>query len=130
MNGQGLRCGCRAIFIVRSMTLRMRKIGHLTARSSRCFALCCCRVLRVMVDVNSAVADLGAKSHNGGARLLRLPAVCERTGLKKTQLYELMKTKSFPSSIKLGARTTVWSAETVDAWIDDRIVAATTPRGA
>ena len=80
--------------------------------------------------MTSEAPDRGALSRDGSARLLRLPAVCERTGLKKSQLYALMKTKSFPSSIKLSARTTVWSAATVDAWIDGRIVAAETSQGA
>lgn len=56
--------------------------------------------------------------------LLRLPDVCSRTGLKKTQLYGLMKVGRFPHSIKLGVRTAVWSSRAIDAWIGEQLEAA------
>lgn len=60
-------------------------------------------------------------SAHDAVSLLRLPDVCSRTGLKKTQLYGLMKSGMFPGSIKLGRRTTVWSSRAIDAWISARL---------
>jgi len=58
--------------------------------------------------------------------LLRLPAVLERTGLKRSALLLLMQRSNFPAPLKLGTRINVWPSSEVDAWVDDQI--ATLPR--
>jgi prophage regulatory protein len=47
-------------------------------------------------------------------RLLRLPAVLDRTGLSRSTLYA---TPDFPKSVKVGDRAVAWSEDEVDAWI-------------
>jgi prophage regulatory protein len=56
-------------------------------------------------------------------RLLRLPAVLDRTGSNATEIYEQMKSGAFPRSVPIGKRTVGWVEEEVDAWIESRIAA-------
>ena len=59
-----------------------------------------------------------------GERLLRLPEVESRTGLKKSAIYAGMKAGTFPECIKLSARAAAWPLSAVEAWITERIRAA------
>ena len=56
-------------------------------------------------------------------RLLRLPAVLERTGLGRSALYVLMKAREFPRPLRIGARAVAWLEDEVEEWIRKR------PRG-
>jgi prophage regulatory protein len=42
-------------------------------------------------------------------------------GLRKSSIYEKVKTGEFPSPVKLSRRAVCWPASSVDAWIADRI---------
>lgn len=53
-----------------------------------------------------------------GICLLPLPKVEERVGLKKSKIYELLKTGDFPQPIRLGRRNVRWRSDDVDSWID------------
>ncbi len=53
-------------------------------------------------------------------KILRLPAVLDRVGLKRSSVYQMMAEGTFPKSIKLGARAVGWSSESVDTWITQR----------
>jgi prophage regulatory protein len=57
-------------------------------------------------------------------RLLRRPAVTERTGLPKSTLYAMMKEGSFPKPRKLSANIVAWSEAEVSAWVAARLQAA------
>ena len=57
-------------------------------------------------------------------QFLRLPAVCLRTGLKRSQLYRLMAGGQFPKPIKLAERSAAWLDSDVDAWQKTRIAAS------
>jgi prophage regulatory protein len=57
-------------------------------------------------------------------RLLRLPAVEERTGLRKSSIYDAVKRGDFPAPIKLSRRAVCWPASAIDAWIKARIAGA------
>ena len=59
-----------------------------------------------------------------GERLLRLPDVEARTGLKKSAIYAGVKDKSFPEPCKLGPRAVAWPASAIDAWIAGKIAGA------
>lgn len=50
-------------------------------------------------------------------RLLRLPEVMERVGLKRTAIYQRMREGRFPQSRSLGSRCTVWVESEVNDWI-------------
>lgn len=52
-----------------------------------------------------------------GDRLLRLPEVMSRVGLKRSAIYQRMSEGRFPRSRSLGPRCTVWLEREVDAWI-------------
>ena len=64
-----------------------------------------------------------ASSLTPGERLLRLPDVEARTGLKKSAIYAGMKAipPTFPPCIKLGPRAAAWPSSAIDSWIADRI---------
>lgn len=54
-------------------------------------------------------------------RLLRLPDVMKKTGLKKSWIYQLISEGKFPRQIKLGDRSVAWLESEIDEWIDKRI---------
>jgi len=54
-------------------------------------------------------------------RVLRLPQVCNMTGLRRSFVYELQAERRFPQSIKLGARAVGWLEGEIQAWIAARI---------
>ena len=57
--------------------------------------------------------------------LLRLPAVCERTGLKRSSLYRLIAAGSFPRPIRItGTTISAWDSRAVDSWIRQQLSTA------
>ncbi len=56
-------------------------------------------------------------------KLLRLPRVEERTGLKKSSLYAGAKAGTFPAPVRLSARAVAWRESDIDRWIAARIKA-------
>ena len=67
--------------------------------------------------------------HDGGAivtpkkpgKLLRLPAVEERTGFKKSSVYAGVKAGTFPAPVRLSARAVGWREEDLDKWVSERV---------
>lgn len=53
-------------------------------------------------------------------RLLRLPEVCERIGLRRSTLYRMITLHNFPVPRKLGKKTVAWLECDVNAWIDSK----------
>jgi prophage regulatory protein len=59
-------------------------------------------------------------------RILRMPAVQAKTGLKHSRIYEEMaKTRAgegdFPLSVPLGPKSVGWLETELDQWIDRRV---------
>ncbi len=56
-------------------------------------------------------------------RLLRLPEVESRVGLRKSAIYEMSgrNPPAFPRPLKLSRRAVFWPASSIDAWVQDRI---------
>lgn len=54
-------------------------------------------------------------------KLLRLPAVEERTGLKKSTIYAGVKARTFPAPVRLSARAVAFREEEIDRWISERV---------
>jgi prophage regulatory protein len=52
-------------------------------------------------------------------RLLRLPEVISRVGLKRSSIYQRMSEGRFPKSRSLGPKCAVWVEAEIDAWIAD-----------
>lgn len=63
------------------------------------------------------------KTDSSRITLLRVPAVCGRTGLTRSGLYREIAAGNL-TPIKLGARAVAFSSLEVDSWIADRIDAA------
>ena len=64
--------------------------------------------------------DTGAEANaveSAPDRLIRLPEVMARVGLRRTAIYQRMREGRFPKSRSLGPRCTVWVEAEVDAWI-------------
>jgi len=53
-------------------------------------------------------------------RIIRLPAVIELVGLKRTAIYERIKMGDFPKPVKLG-RASGWVESEMQAWIETRM---------
>lgn len=53
-----------------------------------------------------------------GDRLLRLPEVMDRVGLKRTAIYQRMREGRFPMPRSLGPRCTVWLESELEDWIN------------
>ena len=55
------------------------------------------------------------------AKLIRLPAVENLTGLKRSSIYACMRAGTFPGSVRLSVRAVAWRESEVLAWCADRI---------
>lgn len=53
-------------------------------------------------------------------RILRLPAVEDVTGIKKTKIYDEIKNGRFPQPVRLGTRSVGWLADEIQDWISAR----------
>jgi prophage regulatory protein len=53
---------------------------------------------------------------SGELRYLRLPEVMKRTGLCRSQLYNMMAKDQFPKPIKEG-RASLWPSTTFEQWM-------------
>jgi prophage regulatory protein len=54
-------------------------------------------------------------------KLIRLPRVEDRTGLKKSSIYAGVKARTFPAPVRLGgARAVAWKESEIDRWIAER----------
>lgn len=63
------------------------------------------------------------QSNGAPVRLIRLPEVCKRVGLKRATIYALMGDGKFPRQRKLAGNSVAWVDREVDAWIAERIAA-------
>jgi len=50
-------------------------------------------------------------------RLLRLPEVMHRVGLKRSAIYQRMSEGRFPKSRSLGPKCAVWVESEIDEWV-------------
>ena len=66
----------------------------------------------------------GASSKSDDVAFLRLPQVKAITGLSKSSLYALIREKSFPAPVRLGARAVAWIRSEVNQWASERVHAS------
>jgi prophage regulatory protein len=57
-------------------------------------------------------------------RLLPLPAVMERTSLKRASLYAAIDRGEFPKPVRIGANRVAWPESVISAWIAEKIALA------
>ncbi len=62
--------------------------------------------------------------HTAKLRILRLPDVLNKVGLKRSTLYDLIGEGDFPKQVQLGERTVGWLESEVEGWIEKRIKAS------
>jgi len=55
-------------------------------------------------------------------KILRLRQVKEITGISRSSIYLRMKDGTFPQSVSLGPRAIGWSSNSIDQWVNDRII--------
>ena len=53
-------------------------------------------------------------------RIIRLPEVLRITGLSRASIYRLVRSGTFPPSVKLTARTIGWYSTDIETWIAAR----------
>lgn len=58
-------------------------------------------------------------------RLLRLPAVCEQTGLRRSSLYRAISRGELDPGIPISPRCVAWPQTVVDEFVNKKISAAT-----
>ena len=58
---------------------------------------------------------------NAHFKVLRLPQVCEVTGLRRSMIYQLEAEQRFPRRIKIGVRAVGWIQGEVQQWVVQRI---------
>lgn len=66
---------------------------------------------------DSAGADQASPQVAPPARLLRLPEVIDRVGLRRSAIYERMSEGRFPKSRSLGPKCAVWVEAEIEEWI-------------
>jgi prophage regulatory protein len=57
-------------------------------------------------------------------QILRLPQVCNVTGLRRSMIYQLEAEQRFPKRIKIGIRAVGWIESEVQIWVSKRIAAS------
>jgi prophage regulatory protein len=62
-------------------------------------------------------------------KILRLPQVCEVTGLCRSMIYQLEADLRFPKRVKIGIRAVGWLDNEVNAWLVLRIAASRSSPG-
>ena len=66
---------------------------------------------------DGASADQASPLGSPPARLLRLPEVINRVGLRRSAIYQRMSEGRFPKSRSLGPKCTVWVEAEIDEWV-------------
>lgn len=54
-------------------------------------------------------------------RLLRLPEVILKVGIKKDSIYKRMAKNEFPKPVSLGGRAVAWVGSEIDQYISDKV---------
>jgi len=65
-------------------------------------------------------------TNDGSLKILRLPQVCEVTGLCRSMIYQLEADLRFPQRVKIGIRAVGWLDKEVNAWLIKRIALSRT----
>ena len=84
-------------------------------------------VIATKTSESHAAAKSGHRASSIGLDeviFLRLPAVKAVTGLSKSSLYALIRERSFPAPVRLGARAVAWVRSEVRQWAAERVNAS------
>ncbi len=61
-------------------------------------------------------------------RILRLPQVVERVGVRRATIYNMVREGRFPPARKLGPNAVGWASEDIEEWVRSREVGGGRPR--
>ena len=76
------------------------------------------------VDARLAAVALPTRcGSQNSIRILRLPEVVDRVGLKRASIYLRVAHGSFPKQISLGVRAVGWLESEIDTWLAARVSA-------
>lgn len=65
-----------------------------------------------------------AKEKRDNLKILRIAAVEDKTGRKKSWIYAAVRAGTFPAPISLGGRASGWVSTDIDDWLEQRIAAS------
>ncbi|PEQ10333.1 hypothetical protein B2G71_22760 [Novosphingobium sp. PC22D] len=65
-----------------------------------------------------SVSATPTSSSDRPTRMLRLPEVMHRVGIRRSTIYKRMSEGSFPTPKHLGPRCVAWLETDIDEWID------------
>lgn len=68
-------------------------------------------------QIEADATTIGVMTCSAQDRLIRLPEVMARVGLRRTAIYQRMREGRFPKSRSLGPRCTVWVEAEINGWI-------------
>ena len=57
----------------------------------------------------------------GTQKFIRLPTVIDRTGYRRTSIYEKIAEGTFPRPVQLGPRAVAWLSSEIDYWMQERV---------
>lgn len=63
-------------------------------------------------------------------RILRLPAVQDKTGIRRDSIYRGAREGWFPKPVKLTERCSGWFEDEIDRWLAERAAQRTAPNSA
>jgi prophage regulatory protein len=69
---------------------------------------------------------IASPTTQGSLKILRLPQVCEVTGLCRSMIYQLEADLRFPQRVKIGIRAVGWLDNEVNAWLIRRVALSRT----
>jgi prophage regulatory protein len=58
---------------------------------------------------------------DGPIKVLRLPQVCDLTGLCRSMIYQMEADERFPKRVKIGIRAVGWLEAEIQAWLRVRV---------
>jgi prophage regulatory protein len=69
-----------------------------------------------------------SRQNASASKLLRLPAVTARVGMRRTSIYALIKAGKFPSPVKIG-KASAWVDDEITQWIEELKIERTAAKG-
>lgn len=96
------------------------QIGRLTPAHKQLIALVAKRAYESLKKRNQQASNAASQPQSPSKRILRLRDVEQKVGLRKAQIYGLMKTGEFPAVVKLTARTSGWMEHEINNWLLSR----------
>lgn len=70
---------------------------------------------------NGAIEDAVIETHRAALKLLRFPAVRERTGLSRSTIWRLERQGAFPRHHRISANAVAWIEDDIATWIRSKV---------